>query len=405
MNVEINEIFKPLFTTKKRYIFMTGGRASLKSTTAHSFIALLTLESGHGVLFTRYTMTSAEKSIIPEFNIAIERLGLVNQFHVTKNQITNINTGSFIIFSGIKTSSGNQTANLKSLAGITTWVIEEGEDFNDEKAFDTIDDSIRTKGKQNRVIWIQNPTTKEHFIYKRWIEPFPKQIDLSGHKVTVSGHPDVEHIHSWYKIATKYLSESFLKKASKSEKENPKWFYHNYVVGWLEKAEGVIFENWEIGEFDYSLPYGYGLDFGSKDPDALTRVAIDHKRMILYVKEELYKSGLSTNELGLIVKSICEHKLIIADSASPRTLQDLDSLGLNIKGVKKPAGSIIEGIKVMQNYKIIVHPDSNNLVKELNNYIWVDKRGGVPIDDYNHLLDGFRYYVSHTTKKQYSVFL
>ena len=84
---------------------------------------------------------------------------------------------------------------------------------------------------------------------------------------------------------------------------------------------------------------------------------------------------------------------------------ELYSLGLNIKGVKKPAGSIIEGIKVMQNYKIIVHPDSNNLVKELNNYIWVDKRGGVPIDDYNHLLDGFRYYVSHTTKKQYSVFL
>ncbi|NIQ13321.1 MAG: PBSX family phage terminase large subunit, partial [Candidatus Dadabacteria bacterium] len=62
-----------------------------------------------------------------------------------------------IYFSGIKTSSGDQTANLKSIAGITTWIIEEGEDFNDEVAFDKIDDSIRTIDKQNRIIWIQNP--------------------------------------------------------------------------------------------------------------------------------------------------------------------------------------------------------------------------------------------------------
>ena len=128
MKAKINEVFKPLYTTSKRYIFLSGGRGSLKSTTVHDFIARLTYEKGHGVLFTRYTMTSAEKSIIPEFKITLERLGIESHFHITQNTITNLKTGSFIYFSGIKTSSGNQTANLKSIAGITTWVIEEGEE-------------------------------------------------------------------------------------------------------------------------------------------------------------------------------------------------------------------------------------------------------------------------------------
>ena len=130
-------------------------------------------------------MSSAEKSIIPEFKLTVERLGIEKDFNFSGTTITNIKTGSFILFSGIKTSSGNQTANLKSIAGITTWVIDEGEDFVDEKAFDTIDDSIRKAGIQNRVIWIMNPTTSEHFIYKRWIEPNNKVINIRGYELSL----------------------------------------------------------------------------------------------------------------------------------------------------------------------------------------------------------------------------
>lgn len=259
---KINETYKPLFYTTCRVILLTGGRASGKSTVVHHFISLLTFEVGHGVLYTRYTMTSAEKSIIPEFKKIIELNGTIDFFDITHNKITNKRTGSFILFSGIKTSSGDQTANLKSLSGITTWVVEEGEDFNDEDAFDRIDDSIRTNEKQNRVIWIQNPTTQEHFIYKRFIANTQKQIDCEGYKVTVSDHEDVEHIHTTYHIAKEYLSESFLKKVSDLEQNNPKKYYHTFIGGWLDKAEGVIFENWETGNFDTSIPFIYGLDLG-----------------------------------------------------------------------------------------------------------------------------------------------
>jgi len=123
--IEINKAYKPLYLSNKRYFFVTGGRGSLKSTSVHDFISRLTFEQGHGILFTRFTMTSAEKSIIPEFLIVAERNGTLSSFDITATRITNKHTGSFIMFSGIKTSSGNQTANLKSIAGITTWVIDD----------------------------------------------------------------------------------------------------------------------------------------------------------------------------------------------------------------------------------------------------------------------------------------
>jgi phage terminase large subunit len=113
IGTKINEAFKPLYTSDKRYFIITGGRGSLKSTSVHDFICRLTYSQNHGILFTRYTMASAEKSIIPEFLLVAKRNNSILDFDVTRNKIVNKKTGSFILFSGIKTSSGDQTANLK----------------------------------------------------------------------------------------------------------------------------------------------------------------------------------------------------------------------------------------------------------------------------------------------------
>lgn len=396
--VSINKVYKPLYTTDKRYILVTGGRGSLKSTTVHDFICRLTYQMGQGILFTRYTMTSATKSIIPEFIETLKRNGSENNFHVTKDKITNLTTGSFIIFSGIKTSSGNQTANLKSLANITTWVIEEGEDFDDEKAFDTIDDSIRSNAMQNRVIWIQNPSTKEHFIYKRWIENSSKQIDVEGWKVTVSNHKDVEHIHTTYKIAEHFLSKSFLNKANDAKNNNPKWYYHNYIGGWLEKPEGVIFENWIEGDFDESLPYVWGMDFGyTNDPTTLVKVAKDKNN--IYVKEYCYSTGLSTSDISkLLTNTVRENDDIIADNAEPRLIAELQADRHRVFPCIKGKDSVLNGIAQMQDYTIVVDKSSNNIKKELNNYRWHDKINK-PVDDYNHSIDAIRYAFDELTRK------
>lgn len=388
---EISEIYKPLYLSKKRYFFITGGRGSLKSTTVHDFISRLTYERGHGILFTRYTMTSAEKSIIPEFKIVAKRNGTFDDFTITKDLIVNNRTGSFIMFSGIKTSSGDQTANLKSVPGLTTWVIDEGEDFRDEKTFDDIDNSIRSINNQNRVIWIQNPSTREHFIYERWLANTLTHDFIEGFKVEKSTHESVEHIHSTYHIAEKYLNKDWILKAKKLKEENPNKYHLIYIGGWLSQAEGVVFENWDFGEFDTSLPFVYGMDFGSRDPDTLIKVAVDQRKMIIYCDELLYQNGLGTNELGQKVKElIVPNALVLADSASRRTIQDLYDMGINILRCSK-SGKKVDWIKMMNDYKFIITTRSKNTARALNNYAWKNKGAELPDHEFSHIPDAIEY--------------
>ena len=148
----LNKKYENLFSSESRYYVVSGGRGSGKSYSVNSFLLMLTYEVGHVILFTRYTLTSAHISIIPEFIDKIETAELRGDFNITKDEIVNLKTGSKILFKGIKTSSGTQTANLKSLAGVTTWVLDEAEELIDETIFDKIDFSIRAKNLQNRVV-------------------------------------------------------------------------------------------------------------------------------------------------------------------------------------------------------------------------------------------------------------
>src|SRR5690606_13361873 len=164
--VEIQDKYKPLFTSTSRYFVITGGRGSGKSFSVNAFLALLMLEENQKILFLRQTLTSAHISIIPEFQEKIELLKLTGMFEVTKTEIICTSTGSQILFRGIQTGSKSNTANLKSLQGITAIVIDEEEEVTDETAFERIDLSVRQKGIQNRAILEINQYTKEHSINK-----------------------------------------------------------------------------------------------------------------------------------------------------------------------------------------------------------------------------------------------
>ena len=155
--INLNPKYQPLFTDKSRYFVVTGGRGSGKSFGVAVFLLNLTYEEGHKILFTRYTMISAANSIIPEFIEKIELMGVQPDFRITKDEIINLTTMSSIMFKGVRTSSGNQTAALKSLNGVTTFVLDEAEELTDEDTFMKIDFSVRTQNKQNRCILILNP--------------------------------------------------------------------------------------------------------------------------------------------------------------------------------------------------------------------------------------------------------
>tara|TARA_R110002012_G_scaffold135523_2_gene289343 strand:+ start:579 stop:1787 length:1209 start_codon:yes stop_codon:yes gene_type:complete len=385
----LNKKYNPLFSSKTRYFIVTGGRGSGKSFAVTVFLTLLTMTKGIRILFTRFTMTSAHLSIIPEFLEKIGLLGFENVFSINKAEVLNTSNKSDILFRGIRTSAGNQTASLKSLQGISTWVLDEAEELIDENIFDTIDLSIREKDIQNRIILILNPVTKEHWIYNRFFESKGVEGGFNGVKDNVC------YIHSTYLDNVNNLSQSFLERIKSIKHTNIKKYTHKILGGWLDKAEGVVFDNWSIGEFNPdNLQTSCGMDFGfSVDPDSLTEVAIDKKHKKIYLKEHIYRNGLKSQELAQIVLDKVGQSLIIADSAEPRLIADLRHLGVNIKPVKK--GTIESGITRMQDYHLVVSPESTNIAKELNNYIFSDKASKLYVDNYNHAIDGIRYNVMY----------
>jgi len=392
--ITLNKKYEPLFTNDTRYFIITGGRGSSKSFGVGTFTNLLSFEANHKILFTRQTMTSAHLSIIPEFQEKIDLMELNTAFEVNKTEIVNKISKSEIIFRGIKTSSGDQTANLKSLQGITTWILDEAEELTDEMQFDKINLSIRQKGKQNRVILILNPATKEHWIYKRFFEERGIQEGFNGIK------DDVTYIHTTYLDNVDNLDASFLNEVKRIEQNNPQKYKHQILGGWLNKAEGVVFSNWRIDNFIETGFSCFGQDFGfSIDPTTLIQTSIDKANKKIYAKELIYKPSLTTTEIyNENIRYTSRSGLIIADSAEPRLIQELKNRGLNIKGVSKP--KIIDRIALMQDYELIIDKDSTNLIKELNNYVWHDKKSQTPIDDYNHALDALGYAVWNLLGKQ-----
>lgn len=415
MDLELSPKYEPLFEWLNGLhpeidtVVITGGRYSQKSFATGVLSCVAAKDFNHRVLYTRYTLTSAEDSIIPEFNEKIDLLNAHRYFEVTRDRIKGVHNKSKIVFKGIKTSAGNQTAALKSLKDFSMFILEEAEEMPNFDDWDKVKKSIRALDVNNLNILVLNPVTKANWIFEEFFESRGIEEGWNGM------HNNVMYIHTCYlDMARKYIPDSIWedfedkrlayeawielppdKRENSPLKKKAKYYKHVVLGGWLEKSEGVVFDNWQIGEFmdcGYTL---FGADFGfSQDPSTLIKVSIDKKTKRIYMKELLYRPKMTTSDLYETMDKECRIKQIIADSAEPRLIEELKRKGLNIKGAVKGQGSITAGIALMQDYELIVTSDSLNLIKELNNYSWNDKKSGVPIDAYNHLIDASRYAIS-----------
>ena len=388
--IEVNKKYAPIATDDSRYFIITGGRGSGKSFSVNLMLVLLTYEAGHTILFTRYTLASAYISIIPEFIDKLETLNIFSDFRVTKDEIRNKRSGSKIVFKGIKTSSGDQTANLKSLQGVTTWVMDEAEELMDEDIFDKIDLSVRQQNKRNRVMLILNPTTKEHWIYNRFFQDKGVQEGLNTSKGNTT------YIHTTYIDNLENLSESYIQQIENIRQRRPEKYKHQMLGGWLSKAEGVIFNNWKVGQFKKVGVSVFGQDYGfASDENTLCETNIDSTNKIIYLRECFYIKGLTTSQIADLNLKHAKTDLIVGDSAEPRLISEVKAKGCNIVPSIKGQGSITYGISLLQDYDLVVEENSINLIKELNNYCWLERKSNTPIDKWNHALDGIRYAVSY----------
>ena len=337
-------------------------------------------------------MKNVETSILPEFTQKLQILGKAHKVRSSGNILYCDEKNSKVIFQGIKVQSLNQTANLKGTTGLNVFIVDEAEEFVSEKDFNTISHSVRQKGLPNIVVVVMNPQDAEHWVYKRWIEKTHRMVNLDGCQVPISTHPNVTHIHTTWLDNLDNLDPTFIADAMQMREEDRDEYNHQFLGSWLVKKKGVIYPNWEEGEFDTSLPYGFGLDFGFKNPDAMVKVAIDVPRKLVYLHEEMYETGQSDEQIRDNVLRIAgENDLVVADSNEPRTISNIAAAGANIEPVQKYPGCVVDRIRTMKKFKWIITRTSYNAKFEFNNYIWANVKGEVPKDENNHAIKAGEY--------------
>jgi phage terminase large subunit len=202
---------------------------------------------------------------------------------------------------------------------------------------------------------------------------------------------------------------NFILKAKEKSKKSKFWenWYNVYGLGQIGNLEGVIFADWkQIDKIPIDAKLvGRGMDFGyTNDPTTLTDIYLYNNEYIF--DERIYRTGLTNPDIWREFKALNMDNLIytIADSAEPKSIQELSHLGMKIQGATKGADSIMFGVQKMQEVNFSVTSNSLNLIKELRSYTWAtDKEGNKlnkPIDNHNHAIDGIRYFFNSKPKNK-----
>jgi len=257
------------------------------------------------------------------------------------------------------------------------------------------DDPAKIHGRKRQILWLNEA---DQFDEETIDQLFPR----TTHRIIMDYNPAMPTVH-WLDdyirdfpvVVTTYKDNPHLTKSQVLDierKKNNAYWWSVYGTGQRTKPTGVIFNEWEKAPFDDSLPFIYGMDFGYvNDPTTLVKIAVGKHK--IYTKEMLYETGLSTDNISDVLESrdISKNDLIVADNAEPRLIAELQSKGWNVVPCTKGRDSVRLGLVKMMDYTIVSTEDCHNMHKELNNYIWNDKKSNTPIDDWNHLIDATRY--------------
>ena len=382
------DAYAPIIYDDKTYWIISGGRASGKTTNvaAYFVMKLMSPEYFRGVI-ARYTSRALTNSIYRDIVDLITDWNLAPYIEVKGDEIRSKTTDNLIITHSLKLAEGTMTARGKGLARVTHLLVDEATELPSEEEYLKLIDSFRTKGTERRIFLLFNPTSKNHFIFKRFYlpdgSPNPKWADTHG------------YIHTTYKDNEENLDPSKVKEWEQSLYTDPEYYSHHILGHWRDIGEGAVFKNWN---FEWSpeqeTEVVYGLDFGfAQDPSALVRVSKRDKK--IWVEEMVYRTGLTTEDLSFHMEKagVPKNASIYADSADPRSIETLKRMGWrNVYPAQKGPDSIRAGIDKIHTYQVFANPNSSNLIEEYYNYSYrtgTDK----PIDEWNHLMDALRYAV------------
>lgn len=399
MDIKLDEIvgggYNKFFNNKNFYRVVKGSRGSKKSkTTALNFIFRIMQYSWSNLLVVRRFSNTNKQSTYTDLRWATNRLGVKHLFKFNDSlpEITYKPTGQKILFRGLDDPLKITSITVEN--GILCWAwFEEAYQIETFDKFSTVVESIRGSVDDpeffKQITITFNPWSERH-----WLKPtfFDENTRLNN----TFSYTTTFRVNEW-------LDEVDIARYEDLYRTNPRRARIVCDGDW-GVAEGLVFENFEVKEFDWvkklkdKQVVTHGSDFGfTQDPTTLVSTIVDTQNKELWIYDEYYQRGMLTDEIyQMYIDKGLKNAEIIADSAEKRLITEIKRKGIsNIKPSVKGQGSIMQGVQFIQGFKIYVHPSCEHTIEELNTYTFDQDKDGnwlnKPIDENNHILDALRY--------------
>ena len=367
-DIKTNVVWKHLETSKKRIIIEQGGSRSGKTYNILMWIVFgYCLRNKNKIIsICRKTFPALRTSALRDFLEILKNHELYKEEDHNKTSSEYKLNGNLIEFISLD-SPTKVRGRKRDLLFINEASELYWEDWN-QLVFRTI----------GRIILDYNPSYEFHWIYDK-----------------VKTRDDADFFKTTYKN-NKFLEESIIKEIERLQYTDEN-YWRIYGLGEIGQSKSTIFDFREIETIPENAKFiSLGMDFGfSNDPSVLCKIYLHDTN--IYCEELFYRTGMTNRDIHneLLSLGIGRRDEIFADSAEPKTIDELHRYGWNIKPSTKGRDSINIGIDMLKRYTIHITKKSQNAIKEFRNYKWKeDKNGNIlnqPEDKFNHFCDSLRY--------------
>ena len=365
--IQTNKVYNHLKRSDKKIVVEQGGTRSGKTYNILLWVIFYysTRETNKTITICRKTFPSLRASVMRDFFEILRANDLYNESYHNRSSHEYYLNGNLVEFISL-----DQPQKIRGRKRNLLYINEANElTFEDWQQL-----IMRT---EDRAILDYNPSDAFHWIYDKVVT----RDDCDFHQTT-------------------YLDNPFLDSSIRNEierlRDTDNDYWRIYGLGERGMSRATIFQYGQAEIPSDATLLCHGLDWGySNDPTAL--VAVYKSGDNLYVDELIYRTGMTNPDISNVLNSLGLDRRteIFADSAEPKSIEELHRMGWNVKPTQKGADSVIVGIDVLKRHKLFVTPRSSNLIKELQNYKWIeDKNSNLlnkPIDAFNHAIDALRY--------------
>ena len=366
-----------------------GSAGSSKSYTITQKLIIRACSQQIKILVCRRYGTTIRNTVFATFKEILNKWKLTPYVKINESDFRiRFCNGSEIIFLGL-----DDEAKLLSLNNIGTVFVEEAYEVP-QNMVEQLNLRMRGNVQNQQIILAWNPISRSSWLFKFSVEQPPANSIF---------------IHSTYKD-NPFLSKEYIEALEELYVRNPQKARIFCDGQWGVDAEGLVFQNWKVEEFDplelatTGLEHRCGCDFGFIDPSTIIPSLYDKENGKIYIYDEFYKSGCQLDTLyeAMVQMNLTKTKIYM-DNAEPRSIDYFRRKGINAQPCLKGAGSVNSRIAFLQNNQIIIHPKCKNVIMEFENFSYEKTKDGTYKDtfthQYSHSIDGLGYAYSDIYSK------